>query len=213
MLTLQATTREATADLAVLRAADAIPAVFYGQGKDATLITVPRREFIKLYQEAGESTIITLQTESGDYDVLVQEIQLNAATHELLHVDFKTIEAGQSITVTVPLEFVGVAPAEENGLGVIVKSVQEVEIEVMPKDLPHSLEVDLSVLVDLSANIYARDIKIPAGSELLLDPETVIASATAVEEEPDDAPAEEVDFSQIAVEKKGKEEAAEDTAE
>jgi len=56
-----------------------------------------------------------------------------------IHVDFLAIDMNKPIEVAVPLEFVGIAPAEKDGLGVLVKALHEVEIKALPKDIPHTL--------------------------------------------------------------------------
>ena len=210
MLTIQAQARDPKAKLADLRDQDIIPAVYYSKGEDAVSITVVRNDFIRVYREAGESTIITLETPAGSLNALIQDVQVEPDTHKLVHADFKLITAGEAIKVSVPLEFVGDAPAEKDGLGTVTKSLQEIEIEVLPKDLPSSIEVSLESLVDLSANIYAKDITIPGGATLITDPESVVASAVALVEESEDEAAAEIDFDAIAVEQKGKGEEAAD---
>ncbi len=73
----------------------------------------------------------------------------------------------------------------------------------MPKDLPHDLKVDISLLTNLDSRIVAKDIALPLGVDLISKPEEVLASiAQAVEEKEEEAP---VDLTAIEVEKKGKE--------
>jgi len=64
-----------------------------------------------------------------------------------------------------------------------VKSLHEIEIEVAPAELPRSLDVDLSVLVDLESRITAADIKLPPSATLVTDPEEIVASVTEFHEE------------------------------
>lgn len=200
--------RDAKADLAALRSEGLVPAVYYGAGKESTPITVNYVEFVKVFREAGESSMITLKTDNGEEQVIVQDIQQDPVKGNVLHVDFKVIEAGKLMEVTIPLEFVGESPAVKNGLGSLTKALQEIEIEVLPQDLPHGLEVDISVLTDLDAVIHAKDIKLPAGT-LLTDPEAVVALVSAAREETEEETATEIDFSAIEVQKKGKAEEAE----
>ena len=82
----------------------------------------------------------------------------------------------------------------------------EIEIEAMPKDLPHEIEVDISSLVDFESQIHASDIVLPAGVVLITGPEEVIALVQEANEEVDETPVEAVDISSIEVEKKGKKE-------
>jgi large subunit ribosomal protein L25 len=89
----------------------------------------------------------------------------------------------------------------------LVKVAHELEVEADPVNLPHELEVDISVLVAIGDQIHAKDVALPAGVTLITDPEEVIVLIQEVEEERvEEAPA---DLSAIEVEQKGKEEAAE----
>jgi len=157
--------------------------------------------------EAGESTIVTLETPSGKKDTLIHEIAHNPRNGETIHADFLVVEANKPIKVDVPLEFVGEAPAEKAGF-MVIKVLHEIEVEALPKDLPHEIAVDLSTLIDLESRITVADVKLPAGVTTELDPEEVLVSVTEAGEEvkEEEAP---VDLTAIEVEKKGKEEGEE----
>lgn len=196
-----------------LRSAGLVPAVYYGGGAESTSIAVDYLEFVKLYREAGESTLIDLITESGTESVLVQDLQQDPVSGKVIHVDFKVIEKGKTIEVTVPLEFTGESPAVKGGLGSLNTVLQEVDIEVLPSQLPSELIVDISTLVDTTSQILVKDIPLENGT-FITDEESVVAVISAAREESeDDQESEEIDFSQIQVEKKGKEEEGESESE
>lgn len=101
--------------------------------------------------------------------------------------------------------FVGVAPAIKDKGGILVKVQREIEIEAAPKDLPHEIEVDISKLVEISDVIHAKDLKLPAGVDLKISPEEVVASVSEPKEEKEEAPTA-IDMSAIEVsDAKGKE--------
>ncbi len=209
MLTIKAEIRGGNENSAQLRESGFIPAVFYGPKQDSTSIKLKEVEFMKVYKEAGESAIITLNDGSEDHETLIHDVQFDAISHRPIHADFYVIEKGKKVEVAVPLEFVGQAPAEKTLGGVLVKVAHEIEIKAMPKDLPHAIEVDISSLVDFESQIHASDIKLPAGVELVTDAEEVIALVQEHKEEVIDDTAATVDLSSIEVEKKGKEETEE----
>lgn len=187
------------------RAAGDLPGILYGP-KEATLnIFVDVKQFKRVFREAGESSVIDLATESGDKDVLIKDVAFHSTSGEPIHVDFYAIEKGKKVEVDVPLVFDGVSPAVKDLGGTLVKVMHELPIEAMPKDLPHNIAVDISVLVDLESQILVKDLKIPAGVELKVDGDEVVAAITVAKEE-EEAPAEPVDLSAIEVEKKGKQE-------
>lgn len=203
MINLKVEKREAATNLTDIRSKGFIPAVFYGHKQPSTSISIKEVDFLKAWKEAGESSVINLTGEGIDHEVLIQDIDLDPVTDSVRHADFYVIEKGKKVTVDVPLEFTGVAPAVKDLGGILVKVLHEIEIEAMPKDLPHDLNVDISLLVTFEDSIFAKDIVLPAGVALLTDPDEVVASvAEAVEEVVEAAP---VDLSAIEVEKKGKE--------
>jgi large subunit ribosomal protein L25 len=201
--TLQAHIRtERGKKLRSMRTMGKLPAVLYGPKEVATSLSLSRGEFEKVFKEAGESTVIMLAGLDEDKDVLVQEIAYDPVTSAPLHVDFYAIEKGKKVTVNVPIEFVGEAPVEKIG-GVLTKALHELEIEAMPKDLPHQLLVDVSTITDFDSKIAVGDIAVPAGVTVLNDPEEVVVVAEEAKEEVE-APVEQVDMSAIEVEEKGK---------
>ena len=190
-----------------------IPAVFYGKKTASTPVLVSKIKFKKALHEAGESTVITLKGEK-DFDAIIHDVQFDPVTDEPVHADFYVFEAGQKIEVEVPLVFEGVSPAVKDLQGILVKVIHDLPIKAEPKDLPHEIVVDISSLVDFESVIIAKDLKLPKGVELAIDPEDVIVSMAEPKEEPEE-PAEPIDLSTIEVEKKGKvaEEGAEGEAE
>lgn len=196
-LTLTAESRDSKTNLDQLRAQGKVPAVFYGSQADTTSITIDEMAFRKVYREAGESTVITLKTDAGDVEVLVQDYQLHPVKDQVLHVDFKAIVAGEAVTVNVSLEFTGEAPVEKSGQGTINTVLQEIEIEALPKDLPSHLEVDISSIENVSDHILAKDITLPAGVTLVTDPNEPVVVASGIREETDDEGSTEIDFDSI----------------
>ena len=111
---------------------------------------------LKSWKQAGESSVIHLTGKDIDHEVLIQDIDLDPVTDNVRHADFYVIEKGKKVTVRVPLEFTGVAPAVKDLGGILVKVIHELEIEAMPKDLPHNLSVDISKLALLKTAFWQR---------------------------------------------------------
>ncbi len=190
-----------------LRKAGIIPAVFYGPKEKATPIAIDERHLERIWKEAGETTIVKLKGIGEDKDTLIYDAQFHPVTGKLLHVDFYVLEKGKKVRIKVPIEFTGAAPAEKLG-HIIVKTLHEVEIEVAPQELPHSLAVDLATLENVGDHVVARDIVLPASATLITSPEEIVASVKEFREEPvEAAPAPETVI--IGEEKKAEEEVAE----
>lgn len=208
MLTLEVQKRDETSANAVeLRRAGSIPAVVYGAHHEATPISVPAIAFGKVLREAGEATIVSLTGLGAALPTLIHEVDLDPITSRPRHVDFYAVTKGEKVEVAIPLVFVGASSAVEAGAN-LVKVLHEVEVKADPMNLPHNIEVDLATLVAVNDQIRASDLKLPAGVELVSEPEEVVALVQeVVEEKAEVAPA---DIAAIEVEKKGKEEVKEE---
>lgn len=211
MLTLKVEKRDPKSSLSEIRKAGKMPAVFYGKKEASTPIMISYSDFEKTLKEAGESTIINLNGDGIDVDVLIHEIDNDPVTDKPRHADFYAIEKGKKIEIDVPLEFVGVAPAVKTLGGVLVKVMHEIKIEALPKDLPQKIEVDISSLNTFEDVIIAKNLKLPNGVEIKENGEEVVVSVY----EPKDEVVESasVDLSAIEVQKKGKEAKEGETAE
>jgi large subunit ribosomal protein L25 len=188
----------------VLRTEELIPAVYYSAGKDAVSIAVPLKEFIKVYKEAGESSAVTLTIGGEKISTLIHSIQRDPMKNHPVHVDFLVIDMNKEIEVPVQLEFTGLAEAEKLGIGTLVKVLYEVQVKGLPKDMPHTLEVDVTNLATLEDQIHVSDIKLPHGVTVVTPGEEVVALVAAFKEEKEEEVV--VDLSAIEVEKKGKKE-------
>jgi large subunit ribosomal protein L25 len=180
-----------------------MPAVVYGPKQESTPITLSQKDFEKVFREAGESSVIELSgVEATPLQVLIHEVDNDPVTHRPRHADFYAIEKGAKVEVAVPLTFIGESPAVKAGNN-LVKVMHELEIEAAPADLPHDLEVDISVLAAVGDQIHVRDIKLGKGVEAKVDGDEVVALIQEVQEEKEEAPIA-IDMDAIEVEQKGK---------
>ena len=184
MFAIKAKKRDGAASLDVLRKGGEIPAVFYGAKNPATSILISNIEFKKIWHKAGESSAVSVTMEDGKkVDVLIHEVQVDPVTDEPMHVDFLVIDMNKKIRVHVELEYEGISEAVRTGLGTLVKVLHEIEIEALPKDLPHNLVVDISKLATVQDQVFMSDIKLPAGVEIVTKSHNVVCSiALQVEE-------------------------------
>jgi len=125
-----------------LREQGLIPAELYGHKLDNLHLTVPRKEFSRIFKEAGESTVIKLRIENLEsriegkntdneieFNVLVHDIDKNALTDEINHIDFYAVKKGEKIKVRAPLRFIGESAAVKEKGAILIKAVHELEIE------------------------------------------------------------------------------------
>lgn len=190
MLSLTIEKRDAKAKPEALRKTGKIPAIFYGPKEKTTSVIVSAPEFKKVWKKAGESSVIILKDAAGnEHEALIHEIDAHPLTGEPRHADFYVIEKGKKVKVAVPLIFDGVSPAVKDKGGILVKVRREIEIEAAPRDLPHDIKVDISKLIEFKDVIQAKDLVFPAGVELKINADEVVASVSEAKEEVEEAPA------------------------
>ncbi len=188
--------------LTALRDGGKLPVVLYGPKEAPQSLSVDKRAFEKVLHEAGESSIVTLTGLGTSKDVLIHDVAFDPRKGGVVHADFYAVEAGKEITVGVPLEFIGEAPAIKLG-GTLTKVLHEIEVTCLPKDIPQHIDVDVSTLDTFEKQIHVSDLKIPKNVTVENDGEEVVVLVQAVEEEAE-VPVATIDMSAIAVEKKGK---------
>lgn len=155
----------------------AIPAELYGHKINNVHLSVNQIDFEKVLRKAGESTIIELLLPSGEKrNVLIQEVDRHYLTSKPIHVDFYEVSMTEKLTATVQIEFIGEADAVKVLGGTLVKVINEVEVECLPADLPHQIDVDISVLKTFSDQILVKDLKVSDKVEIKADPEEMVAT-------------------------------------
>jgi|AntRauTorckE6833_2_1112554.scaffolds.fasta_scaffold13610_2 large subunit ribosomal protein L25 len=196
--------RDTKADTQAAREAGVLPAVFYGRDTEATAIAVDMTSFIKLWHTTGTSTVFEIETEDGtSQPALIQEIDLHPVTDQPLHADIYVIEEGQTVTVDLPIEVVGNAPAVKNKGGLLVQILRGVEVEADPTSLPEKLELDVTGLDEIGNQATVGEISVPDGVEILAEDNEVVVlieEPTELEELEPDEDEEEMDFDDIEVE-------------
>jgi large subunit ribosomal protein L25 len=177
-----------------LRAEGYVPAVLYGSKIKSTPIQIASKPLQKALAQAGGNTLISLQV--GDKKpvlALAREVQRDTLRHHILHADFYQVVMTEKITVEVPLVFVGDAPAVKDG-GILVHGLDAVEVQCLPADVPHSIEVDLSSLTEFHSRVAVADLHLPPAVTMLSEPESLVAHIEAprkAEEEEEEEVVEE----------------------
>jgi large subunit ribosomal protein L25 len=168
-----------------LRAGGRIPAVIYGHGREPESLSLSQSELDKvLHQIAGGSTIIDLTVEGALVQALIREVQRHPTRKIVHHVDFLEVHAGERLTLDVPITLVGSPDGVRNGGGVLEQFLREITIEVLPRDIPERVEVDVTDL-KIANSLHVSDLQIE-NAKILTDPKTTICTVVAprVEAEP-----------------------------
>lgn len=160
-----------------------IPAVVYGRKIKSYSVAVEAVEFKKkvLQSEAGRNLIFTLKmTDDGkskSVPVKTQQIQRNALTDEIIHIDFMNIIMDEAIKTKVPVELVGLAIGVKEEGGVLVHGPREIEVKCLPGDIPDKFEIDVSEL-KINESLHISDLKVSKKVELLIAGTEMIATVS-----------------------------------
>lgn len=212
--TLEATARETFGknEARRTRRDGKVPAVLYGEGKEATPIAVEPKALLKiLHSEAGANTLIALKLAgAGATRVLVKEYQLDPVTHHLLHADFYKIAMDQVLRLTIPVIVKGEPKGVKQQGGILEFIRREIEIECLPADIPENVEIDVSELM-LHQGIRVREIATTAKWKAVSDVDMMLVHVIMPKAEEVAAPAEAAAAAPVAaaepeVIKKGKKE-------
>ncbi len=190
---LQASTRRETGKGAArsLRRQGKVPGVIYGHGRPPEAVAVDTTALTKMLTGISATTTIVevAVDDRPPVRALIREIQRDSVRPgEILHLDLYEVRADETVTVMVPVHLVGTPEGVRNSGGVLDHSLREIELEVLPGDIPERVDLDVTDLT-IGHSLFVRDIRVERG-EILNDPDTPVCSVVAprVEEAP---PAEE----------------------
>lgn len=165
-----------------LRKKGLVPAELYGRGLENAHLSVPVKVLNKVLKEAGERAIINLIADDQKKPVLIQYLARNPVSDEILGVDFYQVRMDEVLRTKVPVEFINESPAVKAG-GVLVKAIQEIEVEALPASIPQSFVVDLSLLTEIGKSFQVKDLPLAELSKknvkIFLEPGMVMATIKA----------------------------------
>lgn len=162
-----------------LRKEGLIPAIVYGHGVTARSVSVEYNPFIKVYRQAGESSLVDLVIEGKEsVKALIADTAIDPMTDRLIHVDFRQVLMTEKLKAKIPVVLSGESRAVKELGGILVKSLLEIEVECLPQFLVHEITVDLSSIKEFGETIRVEAITPPEGMVFLANPREVIATVT-----------------------------------
>ncbi len=177
-----------------LRKQGVLPAVLYGEGVKNLSLGVAEKEFEKIYQEAGESSLVTLEVDTKPakkIQVLIHDTARDPLTGRFLHVDFYHPSAQKEIEAEIPLVFEGTSLAVKELGGTLVREIQQVEVKGLAQKLPREIKISIEKLKTFEDRIVIGDLSVPEGVTILRDKEEIVALVVPPREEEEEAVAEE----------------------
>ena len=219
MLTLSAQIRkELGKKTKTLRKQGVLPAVLYGpEIKSALPLELDYKSFEKVYNTAGESSLISLEVNGKKFLVLIHDLKRDPLEEKIIHIDFYQPRLEEEVEVTIPIVFEGEPIAIKDLGGTLVKNISELEVRALPQKLPHEIRTDIGNLRTFEDHVLIKDLKLPEGVKILKDPEEIVAFVSPPEkiEEELAKPAEEKvdEVEKVEKEKKPEEEVKEEVKE
>src|SRR5256885_627749 len=163
IVSLTASTRQSTGKGAARQARfrGEIPAVIYGRSRETQPLAVEAKALEKaLTGVEPASTIIELAVDGKTVRTLIREIQRHPVRPDIIHVDFYEIHAAEKVKLKVPVHLVGAPDGVRNAGGVLDQVTREVEIEVLPEQIPDRVELDVTAL-KIGDSLHVRQLQIP----------------------------------------------------
>lgn len=193
-----------------LRTTGRIPAVIYGRQAQPQILEVDGQALHDLlHHSASENLLVDLTVDKDARAkrlALVQEIQHHPLSGQVLHVDFHEIQENEKVTINVPVEPVGEAAGVKTGGGVLEHVLHKIRVRCLPKDLPETINIDVSAL-EIGRAIHIGEIPPIPGVDILGDKTApVFAVAAPVTEEQEAAEAAAAPSGEVEMIKEKKEE-------
>ena len=158
-----------------LRTQGLVPAVLYGHNFTSLNIQIPTKEFTKVYALAGESTLVYLKLDAEAYPTIIHDVTVDPVSDGIIHADFYKVRLDEKIKAKIPLVIVGESPAVKSLGGILVKNLNEIEVEGLPQDLPHQFDVDISKLEKFGDHFLVKDIKVSDKLTVMINSDDIIA--------------------------------------
>ncbi|HJP70133.1 MAG TPA: 50S ribosomal protein L25 [Candidatus Limnocylindria bacterium] len=173
-----------------LRREGLVPGVVYGKGEDSTNVQVEAKTFETLYKAAGRTSVVKFRIPGHNRasSGFIKSVQRHPLTGRALHVDYLLVNLKVEMEVEVPLVFVGEAPAVEETGGTLLHNLSSINVKALPTDIPHQIEVNVSVLTSLDVAIHVRDLNLNRELvQVLTDGDTLVSTVVPprIEEEPE----------------------------
>lgn len=179
-----------------LRRAAMIPAIVYGGGAEPQPVQIEHEAiWLASQHDWFYSSILTLDMDGKSQQVLLRDMQRHPFKQLIMHLDFQRVKAGEKLRTRVPLHFVNIdtSPAGKNAEVSVTSEMNDVEVLVLPKDLPEFIEIDLGKM-EAGDTVYLADVVLPKGVELTHpvseEHNPAVAVARFVKEEVEEAPAD-----------------------
>jgi len=159
-----------------LRRQGLTPANLYGHNVKSAALQVNTSLLKHTLSQAGMSSLISLKIDSAKRPkmVIVRDVQREPLSGDIIHVDLYQVKMEEKIKLEVPILLINEAPAIRERGGILVQNMNTVEIECLPANMPHNIEVDLTVLTEIDQALHIKDLPVSDDITILSDSEKAI---------------------------------------
>lgn len=135
-----------------------VPCILYGHHVDPVAFQVPEPSLKPLIY-TNETHLVKITLDGDSWDCILKDIAFHPVTDRPLHADFQVLQAGEEVTLPVPVQYVGTPLGQKNG-GIASYLVNELEVRCLPKNIPGHIDVDVSLLkIGDSINLGALELE------------------------------------------------------
>lgn len=153
-----------------LRKQGLVPGNIYGNKIKSQAVEIPLSDFKQVFKKAGETRIVDLMLSDKDiHPILIHNVQIDPLTGNPLHADFYQVNLKEKVKTRVPVTLIGSSPAVVQKLGLLLQTLNDVEVEALPTDLPEKIEIDVTALTVLDQELKVSDLKVSKSVTVLTD--------------------------------------------
>ena len=156
-----------------LRREGILPANVYGKDIKSQSLQLPMTDFLKVFEEAGETGVVDLEVGIDTIPVLIHNLHKDYRNMPL-HADFFKVNLKEKVKAMIPIELTGEPIAVTEKIGLLEKITSEVEVEALPTELPEKIEVNVENLANIDDQITVEQLTKPEGVEILTDANLVV---------------------------------------
>jgi large subunit ribosomal protein L25 len=165
-----------------LRREGVTPANVYGHGVESKAVQAPTVDVTRLLRGLTKNAIVNLQVtdESAPRTVVVRNVERDPLNGRLVHIDFFQVSMTEKMRARVPVVLTGTSDAVSTYGGVLLQTLEAIDVEALPGDIPAEFTVDVSVLTELEQSVHVRDLHLEGGKvHIFTDPDVVLARVAA----------------------------------
>ena len=161
-----------------------IPAVIYGPKSKNRNLEIGRAEFNRALEISGQSSLVDVYIgEENPVKAIINDVARDPLSGNVIHADFYELDMNKKLKIDVELNFIGESPAVKEKGAELIKNLDRIEVECLPKDLVPEIDVDISSLQEIGDHIFTKDIILPTGLEFVTQPGLAVASVEEIKEE------------------------------